>query len=322
MDALSDVLRVVGLNGGVFLEAEFTDPWLVEGQIDAIDCKPFMPIPERVVCFHYVLEGAFDLRVSRGEGARIEAGEAVLLPHNDRHLFGSAPNINPVNTADLVRPPDGSGLNTIRHGGGGAVTRMICGFLGGGPELGLLLSNLPPVLVIRAREIPGGEWLSKSFTYAAGNLANGDPGAATVMSKMSELMFVETVRHHLAHLPAEHTGWLAGLRDPAIGRALSLLHAEVSRPWTAESLAGAVAMSRSAFAERFTHLIGVTPMKYLTNWRMQLAASKLRDARLTIAQIAFDVGYESEAAFSRAFRREMGEPPATWRRRMQAGFDG
>ncbi len=318
MDALSDVLRVVGLTGGVFVEAEFTDPWLVEGQLDPSYCKPFMPIPDKIVCFHYVLEGSFDLRIARGEGARIEAGEAVLLPHNDRHVFGSAPNITPVNTGDLVQPGEGTGLSTIRHGGGGAATRMVCGFLGGGPELGLLLSNLPPVMVIRAGDMPGGEWLTKSFTYAAENLAGGDPGAATVMAKMSELMFVETVRYYLVRMPAEQTGWLAGLRDPAVGRALSMLHARVHHPWTADELAAAVAMSRSAFADRFSELIGAPPMRYLTNWRMQLAAGKLRDAKLSIAQIAHDVGYESEAAFSRAFRREMGKPPAAWRRSMQA----
>ena len=165
--------------------------------------------------------------------------------------------------------------------------------------------------------MPGGEWLTKSFTYAAENLASGDPGAATVMAKMSELMFVETVRYYLARLPPEQTGWLAGLRDQAIGRALSMLHARVNHPWTADELAAAVAMSRSAFAERFTQMIGVPPMRYLTNWRMQLAAGKLRDARMSIAQIAFDVGYESEAAFSRAFRREMGQAPAAWRKQMQ-----
>ncbi len=317
MDALSDVLRVVGLTGGVFVEAEFTDPWLVEGQIDPAYCKPFMPVPERIVCFHYVLDGSFDLRVECGEGARIEAGEAVLLPHNDKHIFGSAPNNTPVNSGELVQPAEGTGLNIIRYGGGGAVTRMVCGFLGGGPELGLLLANLPPVMVIRAAGMPGGEWLTMSFTYAASNLASGDPGAATVMAKMSELMFVETVRHYLARLPSDQTGWLAGLRDPAIGRALSMLHAQVNHPWTADALAAAVAMSRSAFAERFTQLIGTPPMRYLANWRMQLAAGKLRDARLSISQIAFDVGYESEAAFSRAFRRQMGQPPAAWRRRLQ-----
>ncbi|MCL4715333.1 MAG: AraC family transcriptional regulator [Hyphomonadaceae bacterium] len=319
MDALSDVLRVVGLTGGVFVDAELSDPWLIAGKVDPEFCRPFMPAPAHVVAFHYVIEGGFDLRLERGEGVRLKAGEVVLIPHNDVHIFGSAPDAAPVNAAGLVQPPlNGVGLSRVVHGGGGSLTRLVCGFLGGGPELGLLLANLPPLIVIRVGDVPGGEWLSNSFIYAARNLANGDPGAATVMSKMSELLFVETVRRHLNELPPEQTGWLAGLRDPAIGRALSLLHAQANRAWTAEELASAVNMSRSAFAERFTQLIGAPPMRYLTNWRMQLAAGKLRESRRTIAQIAFDVGYESEAAFTRAFRREMGQPPAAFRKQMQA----
>jgi len=318
MDALSDVLRVVGLTGGVFVDAEMTDPWLIEGKIDPLHCKPFMPVPAHVVAFHYAIEGGFDVRVESGEGAYVGAGEMVLLPRNDMHVYGSAPNANPVNAASLVQPAEGTGLNRVVHGGGGTMTRMVCGFLGGGPEMGLLLSSLPPLMLVRVADVPAGDWLSRSFTYAAQNLAGGDPGAAIVMAKMSELLFVETVRRHLSELPEEQTGWLAGLRDPAIGRALSLLHAQVARAWTAEGLAREVNMSRSAFAERFTVLIGAPPMRYLINWRMQLAANKLRSTREAVAQIAFEVGYESEAAFTRAFRREMGQPPAAWRKQVQA----
>ncbi|MBC7767189.1 MAG: AraC family transcriptional regulator [Phycisphaerales bacterium] len=318
MDALSDVLRVVGLTGGVFIDAELTDPWLVSGNVDPDHCKPFMPVPSHVVAFHYAIEGGFHVRLESGESAHVQAGEVVLLPRNDMHVYGSAPNMIPVSAVSLVQPSEGMGLNRVVHGGGGALTRMVCGFLGGGPEMGLLLSNLPAIMLVRIADMPGGDWLSRSFTYAAQNLAGGDPGAATVMAKMSELLFVETVRRHLSELPPEQAGWLSGLRDPAIGRALSLLHAQVTRDWTAEELASEVNMSRSAFADRFTQLIGVPPMRYLTNWRMQLAAGKLRDGRQTIAQISFDVGYESEAAFARAFRREMGQPPAAWRRQMQA----
>lgn len=144
-------------------------------------------------------------------------------------------------------------------------------------------------------------------------------GGATVIAKLSELMFVEAVRRYVATLPEESTGWLAGLRDPAIGKALALMHTQVARQWTADELAQAVNLSRSAFAERFTTLIGQPPMKYLTNWRMQIATHKLREGRLSIGQIAFDTGYESEAAFTRAFKRELGVPPATWRRQTAGG---
>jgi transcriptional regulator GlxA family with amidase domain len=170
-------------------------------------------------------------------------------------------------------------------------------------------------LKLKVRDTPGGEWISQSFGYAARELARGGPGAATIMSKMCELLFVEAVRRYLTTMPEERTGFLAGLRDPAVGKALALMHTHVAREWTAEELAGAVNLSRSAFADRFTALIGHPPMKYLTTWRMQVAARKLREGRLSVGQIAFDIGYDSEAAFARAFKRELGVPPAAWRKR-------
>jgi AraC-like DNA-binding protein len=245
MDALSDVLRVVGLTGGVFLEAEFTEPWTVAGKVAPDLCRPFMVQPRQVVLFHYVVDGGFVLRLPDGEA--------------------------------------------------------------------------PAAMKIDFAGMPSGDWIGSTFAYAARTLTEGDPGAATVLAKLSELLFVESVRRHLAKLPPEATGWLAGLRDPVIGRALSLLHARVQEEWTAEKLAHEIHMSRSSFAERFTAVIGQPPMRYLIRWRMQLARQRLRDSRDTVAQIAFAVGYDSEAAFTRAFRRECGAPPAIWRRQAAAG---
>jgi AraC-like DNA-binding protein len=162
--------------------------------------------------------------------------------------------------------------------------------------------------------LPGGDWIGRTFTYAAQTLGDGDPGAATVLAKLSELLFVESMRRYLSGLPPERTGWLAGLRDPAIGRALALLHARVEEDWTAEALAREVNMSRSAFADRFTAVVGQPPIRYLASWRMQLARHKLLETGSTISQIAYEVGYESEAAFTRAFRRDCGLPPAAWRK--------
>jgi transcriptional regulator GlxA family with amidase domain len=219
-----------------------------------------------------------------------------------------------VRTAELVQAPDSLLLRRLVHGGGGARTRMVCGFLGGESELQPLLINLPPVMIIDLAELSCGDWMARTFSYAAQTLAAGDPGAASVVAKTSELLFVEAVRLYLAQAPAGKAGWLAGLRDAIVGRALALMHTNPARNWTAEDLAHEVHLSRSAFTERFTALIGQPPIRYLTQWRMQIATRKLRERRLSIAQIAFDVGYESEAAFSRAFRREFGAPPATWRR--------
>jgi len=219
---------------------------------------------------------------------------------------------------DLIHAGDAHGVAKGVHGGGGARTRLVCGFMGGNAQLRPLLESLPAVMKIEVADLPGGDWIGRTFTYAAQTLSDGDPGAATVLAKLSELLFVESVRRYLASLPQEQTGWLAGLRDPVVGRALSLLHARVSEAWTAEALAQEVNMSRSAFADRFTAVTGQPPMRYLTGWRMQLARNYLAETHRTVAQIAFEVGYESEAAFSRAFRRDCGHPPAAWRRQAVA----
>lgn len=319
MDALSDVLRIVGLSGGVFLEAQFTAPWCLRGQVGPEQCAPYMAPPTFVMGFHFIIDGSCVIQVEGEEPCVAHGGEAVLLPRNQVHRMGSDLKTAPLEPASVIRQPDGSGLPRIDHGGGGAPCKMICGFLGGDAQLEPLVETLPALMTLTVRDTPSGPWIEHSFRFAAQHLAQGDPGAATVMSKMSELLFIEAVRRHLTSMPEDRTGFLAGLRDPAIGKALSLLHSHVARDWTAEDLASAVNMSRSVFAERFAALVGQPPIKYLTTWRMQLAAHKLREGKLTIAQIAFDIGYDSEATFTRAFKREFGMPPAAWRRRAAQG---
>lgn len=315
MDPLSDVLRLVGLTGGVFMEAEFSAPWAVAGQVSKEFCRAFMAPSERIVAFHYVVEGKVTVSVDGGASWRLGAREVVLLPHNDIHVFASAAGLTPVSAAELIQMTEKQGIARIVHGGGGAQTRMVCGFLGGNEGLHPLLANLPPVMTLDLAALPSGEWMAATFEYATRTQGEGDAGAATVMAKVSELMFVEALRRYLAALPAEETGWLAGLRDDAVGRALALMHARPSEDWTTEALASEACLSRSAFAGRFTKLIGAPPMRYLLNWRMQLAKQKLKSSQLMIAQIAFELGYESETSFTRAFRRETGLPPAAWRER-------
>lgn len=313
MDPLSDVLRLVGLTGGVFMDAEFTAPWSVSGKVSPEFCRPFMAPPEHIVAFHYVVEGALAVTMEDGACWRLQAGDVVLLPRNDLHVFASAAGVAPVSIAALTASLESVGVARIVHGGGGARTRMVCGFLGGNAQLHPLLANLPPVMSLALATLPSGDWMARTFTYAAQTLSEGDAGASSVMAKVSELMFVEALRRYLAALPPEETGWLAGLRDPAVGRALTLMHAKLADDWTTDALASEANLSRSAFAERFTTLVGVPPMRYLLNWRMQVAKQKLKETQLMVAQIAFEVGYESEASFTRAFRRETGQPPAAWR---------
>jgi len=257
------------------------------------------------------------LRIDGGDAIDVRAGELVLLPHNDAHTFGSDLNVAVVPAGQVIQPPRGGGISRINYGGGGEATQLLCGFLGSETSFSPLLASLPPVLKLDVRATASGAWIESSFRFAASEIAAGRIGSTTVITKLSELLFVEAVSQFVASLPAERRGWLAGLRDPQIGHALAALHARPTEAWTAESLALEAGMSRSVFAERFTSLVGQPPMHYLTLWRMQVAAQQLREGRGSVAQIAFQVGYESEAAFSRAFKRQFGTSPGSWRR--QAG---
>ena len=316
MDALSDVLRVIRLSGGVFLEAEFTAPWCINGKISADDCKPFLAVPRHVIASHFVAAGNMQLRVEGGETIDVRAGELVLLPHNDTHVFGSDLDVALVPAREVIQPPQSGGISRINYGGGGEATQLLCGFLASDAPFSPLLSALPSVLKLDVRATASGAWIESSFRFAASEIAAGRLGSTTVIAKLSELLFVEAVSQYVSNLPAERRGWLAGLRDPHIGRALAVLHARPTEPWTAETLAVEVGMSRSVFAERFTSLVGQPPMQYLTLWRMHVAAQRLREGRGSVAQIGFAIGYESEAAFSRAFKRQFGTSPGTWRKQL------
>ncbi|PZX00684.1 AraC-like DNA-binding protein [Pseudomonas sp. 478] len=314
LDALSDVLRVIRLSGGVFLEAELTAPWCISGRISADDCKPFLAAPRHVIASHFVAAGHMQLRIDDGATLDVRAGELILLPRNDVHTFGSDLSIAPMSAREVIQPPEVGGISRIKYGGGGETTQLLCGFLGSETPFSPLLSSLPSLLKLDVRTTASGAWIESSFRFAVSEIAAGRVGSATVIAKLSELLFVEAVSQYVANLPAERRGWLAGLRDPHIGRALALLHARPTEGWTAEALALEVGMSRSVFAERFTALVGQPPMQYLTLWRMHVAAQHLREGRGNVAQIGFAVGYESEAAFSRAFKRQFGTSPGTWRR--------
>jgi AraC-like DNA-binding protein len=254
------------------------------------------------------------IRVDGGSTVDLRAGEFVLLPHNDVHTFGSDLKIEPVAAREVIQPPQGDGLFRIKHGGGGAGTQLLCGYLGADVSFGPLLSGLPSLLKLDVRATASGAWIESAFRFGASEIAAGRLGSTTVIAKISELLFVEAVSQYVAGLPTERRGWLAGLRDPQIGRALAVLHSRPMEAWTAEALALEVGMSRSVFADRFTSLVGQPPMQYLTLWRMHVAAQYLREGRGSVAQIGFSIGYESEAAFSRAFKRQFGASPSAWRK--------
>lgn len=317
-DALSEVLRAVRLTGGVFLDARFTAPWCVTSRIDPEDCRPFLVEPLQVIAYHYVVEGRMLVAIDGQSAVEVRTGETVLLPRNDPHLLGSSMDLKPVYAHHLIRAADSGGLARIVHGGGGEPTHIVCGFLGSDEDRNPLIATLPPILKVDVSRARSGEWIESSLRFAVRGLQEGEIGTSTVMSKLSELMFVEAVRCYAATLPVEQRGWLAGIRDPIVGRALALVHRKLDYPWTAEALAREVALSRSALADRFTAFVGMPPKRYLTFWRMQVAKDKLRGGRQPVAQIAYEVGYEAEAAFIRAFKRQFGIPPATWRRQAES----
>jgi AraC-like DNA-binding protein len=317
MDAILDVLHATRLTGGIFLDAEFTAPWCVTARIGPEDCAAFGPQPVNVIAYHYVSEGRLLLTVDDEPPVAVEVGEIVILPRNDPHRLGSDLKLRAVSADQLIQPAADGALARIVHGGGGERTRLFCGFLGNDTPNDPIVRILPRVLKVPLADSPSGAWIESSLRFGVEEQAAGAVKSPAVLARLTELLFMEAVRRYLVSLPAGHAGWRAGVRDPMVGRALGLLHSRINQRWTTEDLAGAVGMSRSAFAERFTRIMGEPPMRYLAQQRLQAAAERLRNSSESIARIAFKVGYESEAAFNRAFKREFGVPPASWRKQSQ-----
>jgi AraC-like DNA-binding protein len=315
LDALSDVLRIVRLTGAVFMDAEFTAPWCI-GEPAGVDvCIEHLPDAQHVVIYHLLTEGKLEVAVPGSAPVPAQAGDLVIIPSGEAHALGSDLSRPRADGARLVvqRGPDD--VPQVRYGGGGEVTRMVCGYLACDSSLfDTVLAALPRVMVVDMREGPGAQWLTSSIRFSISEAAGQRAGAGTVLAKLSELMFVEAIRRHIESLPPGESGWLAGLRDRFVGKTLALIHSKPAHPWTVDELAGAVGLSRSALADRFTALVGQPPMQYLTRWRLQLAANLLRSGARNVASVAADVGYDSEAAFNRAFKRELGVTPAAWRR--------
>jgi len=323
MDALSDLLQVVKLNGALFLDSRFTAPWCVESRPAHQSGGIFAGLGH-IVFFHALTHGRCQVRLkSGGETMQAQAGDLLLLAHDDAHYLGSNLRLASVTSDTLVRPAPPGGLMSIDHGGGGEETRFVCGFLACDPQLCRpLLDALPRMLRVPLGGGDGAEWLLGLLRHGAESNSAPGPGSSTVMAKLAELLFVEAMRRYIASLPAGETGWLAGLRDRHVGRALGLLHDQPMHDWTVEQLAAQVGLSRSALAQRFSELIGQPPMAYLTRWRLRRAAAALKDSRRPVAALAEAYGYESETSFNRAFKREFGVPPAAWRRkdaRLSAG---
>ncbi len=321
MHALTAMLRDMHLSGGVFLDAEFTAPWCILAQVGPEDFRPHMVTPQHLVAYHYILEGTCTVG-TEGEPAReVKAGQLIVVPRNDRHTLGSGSGIAPVDAAHLITHDTDDGIGRIRCGGGGPATRILCGFLVSDSACIPLFAGLPATIFLTLDPHRFGAWIEGSLRYAMREVAAGSPAAVVSLTRLSELVLVEALREYVQQLPPPASAWLRGLGDPIAGRAVALIHAGLARPWSVDMLAREVGTSRSVLIERFTRLIGVPPMEYVRRRRLERAADRLAHTDVPIRSIAFEIGYGSEAAFSRRFRRAYGSSPGAFRK-AAVGRDG
>jgi AraC-like DNA-binding protein len=320
VDVLSEVFKAVKLDGAIFYTAECSAPWGFRSPPSRIMASYLSPDPKHVIVYHLLTEGRGYAHVEDDtRPVPLQAGEIVIFPHGDPHILGNGSPIVPVDSARELKRILSEDLKIYRHGGGGELTRIICGYMSCDPQLSrILLSGLPPILKISIRNDASGQWLENSLRYSVDNTGASRPGGETVLAKLSEVLFIETLRRYIEQLPQEQTGWLAGVRDPEIGRALALLHQKPAHPWTIASLGQEIGVSRSVLAERFRRYLSESPMAYLAHWRLQLGARLLKSTNRSVAEIAAEVGYESEPSFNRAFKRQFGLPPARFRTQSKA----
>lgn len=311
-DPLTAIVRSLELMGGVFLDAEFTAPWAITAHVTEEDCRPFMPVPKQVIAFHVVTQGTTLVSTDAAGEFWARTGDVVILPSNDLHVLASDPSVPHVTGDDLLLPADGQGLVRIRHGGGGERTRILCGFLASQATPSPLISSLPPLLVVSLKDVATLNWVEASIAMAARELSAGRVASAGMMSSLAELLFIESMRAHLER-QEPGKGWFAGMADRQIARALARIHGELDRPPAVTDLADLAGMSRSAFVDRFTEIIGMAPGRYLLEQRIQAARLMLRESSLSLAEIAHRVGYDAPESFSRAFKRETGATPLTYR---------
>jgi len=314
VDALSEVLKIVKLRGALFFNAEFSAPWCVASS-QSIQVAPLLcPGADHVIIFHYLTDGCAYAQLPEGSRRDLGPGDVVIFPHGDAHSLGNGAG-RPVDSMKIFAKNLNNGLKVARYGGGGEVTKFVCGYMGCDASLSdVVLAGLPSMFVINIANDPAGQWLANSIQFSVSEA--GGPGTASdvVLAKLSEVLFIEALRRFIQVLPDQQKGWLAGARDPVIGEALALLHKNPAHPWTIGGLAHQVGVSRTRFAERFRHFLGEPPMAYLGRWRLKLAAEILLSSNANVGEIAARVGYASEAAFNRVFKREFGCPPAHFRR--------
>jgi AraC-like DNA-binding protein len=312
MDVLTNIISAMRLSGSVFLEAEFTSPWCVTAMIPREDWSAFFPEAAHIIAYHYVAEGEFLCALEDQPPVTVRQGQILLLTSNDKHVKGSSLAREGVSARSLMQPQQDGGLARIFHGGGGDRSKILCGFFGSVAPTNELLRGLPRLMVIDSTSGAAAEWLANSMRFASREAMVRSPA---LVAQLAELLLAEAVRQYVAALPEGQSGWLAGLSDPHVRKTLGLLHSRYSEAWTMERLAREAGLSRSALADRFATHLGEPPIRYLSRHRMKVAADLLDAGSGPICSVGYCVGFTSEAAFSRAFKKEFGLPPGAWRKR-------
>ena len=317
MDVLSDILKVVKLEAALFFNGEFSAPWCFSARPSKDIAHHISSTAGHLIIYHLLTDGRAYARLRDGKREELSAGDIVIFPHGDAHFVGNGSPEKPVDSITAFGKNMSGDLKAARYGGSGEITRFVCGYMACHPRLSeVFLAGLPPIFKVNVGQTASGEWIEKSIRFSVGQGPGG--GKDSITTRLSEVLFVETLRGYIKSLPENQIGWLAAARDPIVGQALSLLHKEPDHAWTILNLARSVGLSRSRLAERFRHFLGESPIAYLTHWRLKLAAEMLQTSENSIAQVAATVGYGSEASFNRAFKREFACPPAQFRRQRRA----
>jgi AraC-like DNA-binding protein len=321
MDAFSEILSGVKLNGAVFFTAEFSAPWGFSTPSSERMVPRLAPGASCLVIYHLLVEGQAMAEIADGPSVDLVPGDIVIFPHGDAHHMSSSKEVaRPFPNYEVNSKIEARDLTPLIAGGGGRPARFVCGYMTCDPYLSRpILTGLPPVFKVNIRTDRSGHWLESSILHLVDEAVSGSVGSEAMLAKLSEALFVDTLRRYVAGLPEQELGWLTGARDPIVGKCLGLMHGRVAHPWTIVGLADECGISRSALVERFTRYLSEPPMTYLTRWRLQLAARSLEKTSRGVADIAADVGYESEAAFNRAFKREFGLPPGKYRSESRRG---
>jgi len=320
MDALSELLRAVKLSGALFYNSSCQAPWCLKAPQSSWFLPYIRAQATHVIEFHHITEGTAYVRVG-SETTPLAAGDIVMMPHGDPHEMGAGVGGKPINGEEALPALWTGRIKFSIFGGGGDTTGLVCGYLAcDGALLKPVLAGLPRVVRVNIRTDPSGHWLDNLLRHAVAQAAASAPGSDVIIAHLAEVLFTEVLRRYLLTLPEGRTGWLAGAGDPAVGRALAALHRDPAFAWTLDLLAQEASISRSALTEKFTRFIGQAPMAYLTDWRLELGAEALRSTSRSVQRVALDSGYESEAAFNRAFKRRFSVPPARYRREARASM--